>query len=228
MEARVKMRGYLLVVTAILGIAACWNPAVAQQRICQHGVCAVIHDISIVGPQPRLYKQVELHRSPASKISPVAFFVVRIEGGPEIEVSAGRTFDLQRGQRTFTVEECSPRGGGISGSFAGCGVTARFSLSSVPPPPPPPTTQAPGEKGPPIKKLGQRGPKIKKLGPFATAKNDVDVYNSPVRPRQIVGMMRAGTRAKVLDQHADGWCKLRGVAAGADGWVAQDHLTGCR
>lgn len=40
-------------------------------------------------------------------------------------------------------------------------------------------------------------------------------------------MMRKGAAAPKLGYSADGWCKLQGVAGGADGWVADDHLNGC-
>jgi hypothetical protein len=65
-------------------------------------------------------------------------------------------------------------------------------------------------------------------GNFATAKNDVDVYNRPVEPRKVIGMMRAGTGTNVLEYHPDGWCKL-GLKAfiGRSGWVAADHLRNC-
>jgi len=59
------------------------------------------------------------------------------------------------------------------------------------------------------------------------ALNDVDVYAGPGGRYKITGMMRKGVSATKLDHHADGWCKLQGVAGGADGWVAVDHLSGC-
>jgi hypothetical protein len=63
---------------------------------------------------------------------------------------------------------------------------------------------------------------------WATAKDDVDVYDSPVKPRHVIGMMIALSRGIVLDYHPDGWCKLKQVGDGfRDGWVAQDHLDGC-
>ena len=59
-----------------------------------------------------------------------------------------------------------------------------------------------------------------------TAPEDVDMYNGPgPEPKfTILGVMAAGTKAEVLESHPDGWCKLKGVAAGADAWVAEDHL----
>jgi hypothetical protein len=68
----------------------------------------------------------------------------------------------------------------------------------------------PGPKGPPTKL------------PAACANNDVDVYDSPVEPRSVIGMMAAGTKAKVVQRHPDGWWKMLGL-----GWVAKDHLTSC-
>ncbi|MCP5265174.1 MAG: hypothetical protein H6934_03650 [Burkholderiaceae bacterium] len=63
---------------------------------------------------------------------------------------------------------------------------------------------------------------------FTTAaKNDVDVYDGPGGRFHVIGMMRKGVRATILQFHQDGWCKLRAVAAGRDGWVARDHLTRC-
>lgn len=72
----------------------------------------------------------------------------------------------------------------------------------------------------PIKPLGKR-PKI------VTAKNDVDVYDSPVIPRRVIAMMAGGTQSKFLEYHSDGWCKLDIPTPKVIGWVAQDHLTGC-
>jgi hypothetical protein len=63
---------------------------------------------------------------------------------------------------------------------------------------------------------------------FPTAKNDVDVYSGPGGKYKVIGMMRKGAAAPSITHHVDGWCKLRGVGPnGADGWVADDHLTGC-
>lgn len=83
-----------------------------------------------------------------------------------------------------------------------------------------------GPKPKPIKVIGQKPKPIKVIGrAFATAQNDVDVYNSPVEPRKVIGMMRAKTKATIVGRHQDGWCQLRGVANdGGDGWVPQDHL----
>ena len=213
------------VILAATAIAVLANPADAQQRICQHGVCVVIHEYSVVNTPVR--KRVELHRSPHSSVSPVEYFLVRIEGGNEMTVRpSGRgtgplTIDLNRNQRNFTVVECY-RGGS---TFARCGRTASFSIPSAPPPPPPPNANAhqaprPAAKGPPIRMLG-------KLRKTTTAKGDVDIYNSPIPPRRVIGMMRGGTSAKIVASHPDGWCKLGGIANGADGWVAFDHLTVC-
>lgn len=63
---------------------------------------------------------------------------------------------------------------------------------------------------------------------FATAKNDVDIYNGPGGNFRVVGMMRRGATAPVIEHHPDGWCKLQGVLSGGDGWVADDHLSACR
>jgi hypothetical protein len=67
----------------------------------------------------------------------------------------------------------------------------------------------------------------------ATAKNDVDIYKGPggkfgtIKCQGHRCVMRDQTTAPVLEYHPDGWCKLKGVADGADGWVAADHLSGC-
>ena len=65
------------------------------------------------------------------------------------------------------------------------------------------------------------------VGEIAKAKNDVDVYNSPVEPREKYKdyFIKLGKAGKVLARHEDGWCKLAGVAPdGGEGWVAEDHL----
>jgi len=63
---------------------------------------------------------------------------------------------------------------------------------------------------------------------LATAKNDVDEYNGPGGNFRVVGMMRKGVSARVLEHHAYGWCKLQGVWSGGDGWVADNHLNACQ
>jgi hypothetical protein len=62
---------------------------------------------------------------------------------------------------------------------------------------------------------------------LATAKNDVDIYNSPVSPRKVIAMMRGGTQGRVLEHHVHGWCKLEIPTSKVVGWVARNHLTGC-
>ena len=86
----------------------------------------------------------------------------------------------------------------------------------------------------PVKKLGKakapppepQSPKpVKKLGKAvqtACANNDVDVYDSPVEPRSVTGMMAGGAKAKILQRHEHGWWKMDGY-----GWVARDHLSPC-
>jgi len=62
-------------------------------------------------------------------------------------------------------------------------------------------------------------------GRWATAKDEVDIYDSPVNPRHVIGSMIAFSMGRILAYHPDGWCKLQSVAPGSkDGWVAQDHL----
>lgn len=68
---------------------------------------------------------------------------------------------------------------------------------------------------------------------YATVKNDVDVYDSPVKPRKIIGIMAGGSGTRILDYHPHGWCKLDLHAfpyahkGSEEGWIAQDHLEGC-
>jgi hypothetical protein len=62
----------------------------------------------------------------------------------------------------------------------------------------------------------------------ATAINDVDIYNSPVRPRKVIGMMPSGSNAAFLERHPDGWCRLDKLhlfdGTTGPGWIAEDHL----
>jgi hypothetical protein len=65
------------------------------------------------------------------------------------------------------------------------------------------------------------------VGDTAQARDDVDVYDSPVKPRHKYKhyFIKQGRQAEVLARHKDGWCKLKGVAPDSgDGWVAEDHL----
>lgn len=64
---------------------------------------------------------------------------------------------------------------------------------------------------------------------YGRALHDVDIYDSPVEPRKVVGMMRTGDEGPVMAQHPDGWSKLylpalRDFPSGGEGWVANDHL----
>ena len=77
-----------------------------------------------------------------------------------------------------------------------------------------PETPEPKGSPPPTKKLGKRQ--------MACANNDVDVYDSPVEPRNVTGVMSSRAKAAILERHPDGWWKLEGY-----GWVAQDHLSKC-
>jgi hypothetical protein len=68
---------------------------------------------------------------------------------------------------------------------------------------------------------------------LAMVKDDVDVYNSPVEPRKVIGIMTAGSGAWILEHHPDEWCKLDLTAfpfahdGSGVGWIAEDHLDGC-
>ena len=67
------------------------------------------------------------------------------------------------------------------------------------------------------------------IGREAEAKNDVDIYDSPVEPRNVIGMMRKGQQVPVVELHPHGWAKLKFPAnsdfpGGGLGWVANDHL----
>jgi hypothetical protein len=60
----------------------------------------------------------------------------------------------------------------------------------------------------------------------------IDVYDKPVEPRKVIGIMGPGSSAPILDYHPDGWCKLGDITAflaggRSEGWIAQDHLEGC-
>jgi hypothetical protein len=89
------------------------------------------------------------------------------------------------------------------------------TIAGPPTPPPPP----PGPHHP----LGK--PTV------AIAKDDVDIYNSPVGPRnRVIGMMAQGERAKILGHHQFGWTNVQvnrplNTSPGGAGWVADDHLT---
>jgi hypothetical protein len=61
----------------------------------------------------------------------------------------------------------------------------------------------------------------------STALADVDIYDGPGGQFNVVGVMTKGAQARPLDHHPDGWCKLENVWQGGDGWVADDHLSGC-
>jgi hypothetical protein len=54
------------------------------------------------------------------------------------------------------------------------------------------------------------------------AKNDVDVYDKPVEPRKVTGMMPGGTTGKITERHPDGWVKISGY-----GWIASNHFGKC-
>lgn len=82
----------------------------------------------------------------------------------------------------------------------------------------------------PIKHTGRAPVQPPPAAPEAAqvrAIDDVDVYDGPGGEFNVIGMMAQGATARQLE-HREGWCKLSGVAAGADGWVADDHLSGCR
>lgn len=75
---------------------------------------------------------------------------------------------------------------------------------------------------------GGGGPKSP-IARYGRATNDVDIYDSPVAPRKIIGMMRVNEEGPVMELHRDGWAKLLLPATpdfqrGGNGWVANDHL----
>ena len=62
----------------------------------------------------------------------------------------------------------------------------------------------------------------------ATAKGEVEDYDSPVEPRKVVGTLSATAGSSVLEYHPHGWCRLALEAFGlGQGWIAQDHLNNC-
>ena len=85
-------------------------------------------------------------------------------------------------------------------------------------------------QGTPIDKIetdpkgDQQAKPIIKFGRSNTvcAKNDVDIFNSPVEPRNVIGMMNGGTKGTIVERHPDGWSKTQGY-----GWIANDHLGAC-
>jgi hypothetical protein len=81
----------------------------------------------------------------------------------------------------------------------------------------------------PQKAVGKVKPEkaVGKVKWFVCAIGDLDVYDSPVEPRNVIAMMTDGTKGRVVDQHEDGWLKLQGVAGGGDGWVASGNVTQC-
>ncbi len=64
---------------------------------------------------------------------------------------------------------------------------------------------------------------------YGRALHDVDIYDSPVQPRKVIGMMRKDQEGPVMALHPDGWAQLYLRASpdfrsGGNGWVANDHL----
>jgi hypothetical protein len=80
--------------------------------------------------------------------------------------------------------------------------------------PPPPQASASPNPGP-TKQLGRRQ--------WATAINDVDVYEGPSGQTKVLGIMRAGTRSRVSTRQQQ-WYRLIATAPGLTGWVSADHL----
>jgi hypothetical protein len=66
------------------------------------------------------------------------------------------------------------------------------------------------------------------VGGQVRANDDVDIYDSPVEPRKVIGMMEDDTSAPSLEHHPDGWCKIDTLklfdGTTGPGWVAEDHL----
>jgi hypothetical protein len=61
-----------------------------------------------------------------------------------------------------------------------------------------------------------------------TANHDVDIYDNPIEPRQVIGMMEGDSSAPFLERHPHGWCKLDKLklfdGTTGPGWIAEDHL----
>lgn len=83
------------------------------------------------------------------------------------------------------------------------------------PPPKGGAAPAPQEAKKPIKPFGRVN--------SGCAKNNVDIYDSPVEPRKVTGMMRGGTPGKITERHPHGWVKIAGY-----GWIANDHFGKCQ
>lgn len=243
------------VVVVTLSIAVYAMP-VAAERTCNNQVCADIQRLNDVN-RPQVRARVILGSTAdwaASTMlnrpwlySGASHFNVRIEGGNQMEVSSTAgppSFELQRGQRSFAAQACYKPCPACS---SGCTKWANFSDQVAPPPPPPPTKVtvpqpesdvlprrsggaaairsilgAPAATPAPVKPAA-----VPAATKTATARNDVDIYNSPTQPRRVIGMMRAGSQAPVLQHHTDGWCKLDISIPKVVGWVAQNHLVGC-
>jgi hypothetical protein len=117
------------------------------------------------------------------------------------------TGETKQEQQQREAKECAAMGGRYNPqNRPRCGMPLKAGKLKAP---------APEPKGPPDV-----------LKPTATkracANNEVDVYDSPVEPRSVIGTMAAGARANVVQRHPDGWWKMEGF-----GWVARDHLTRC-
>jgi hypothetical protein len=73
------------------------------------------------------------------------------------------------------------------------------------------------------------GKVLKAIGP-AKVDHDVEIFDSPVEPRKVIGMMLAGAQGRAMQHHGDGWCRLEAIdrtdpPSVKAGWVADDHFT---
>jgi hypothetical protein len=119
---------------------------------------------------------------------------------------------------------------GRSGTFVdalGLICQPRPAVAAPPPPPAPPPSTKRGPLGKRSTTTTNTPAPTQPAQKIATAKNDVDVYNSPVQPRRVVAIMRRGVTGVVVGYHRDGWCQLDISAPDVVGWVAQNHLNGC-
>ncbi|MCP5265175.1 MAG: hypothetical protein H6934_03655 [Burkholderiaceae bacterium] len=187
-----------------------------QVGICpgERYVSAIRVDFTREGTKPKFLDFVEMTCSPISVGDPVKLCLHTGHGcwsrhptqNPAVFIESRRTRPCPPGQAAIGIH-------GRAGKF----VDAIGLICG--PRPVKATAAAPAAK-PVFKGFGKRPH-------TASAKNDVDVYDGPGGNYRVIGIMRKGQNAAILQFHQDGWCKLRAVAAGRDGWVARDHLTRC-
>lgn len=89
-----------------------------------------------------------------------------------------------------------------------------------------------GLRGNVIKAQGKPA-KVIKANPVSKALDPVDIFNSPTDPRHVLGAMPTGAKGTPVEHHPHGWCRLDRIDKSdppgiVSGWVADDHLSGCK